>query len=70
MTVKWLCVGRQKELTWGVFFETKPTNHEVVYSGVNIFTLKENRVSSYWSLVDVHSILKQIEMESINDALD
>ncbi len=66
VVVRWQAEGTHM----GSFFETKPTNHEVVYSGVNIFTLKENRVSSYWSLVDVHSILKQIEMESINEALD
>ena len=66
VVVRWQAEGTHM----GSFFETKPTNHEVFYSGINIFTLKENRVSSYWSLVDVHSILKQIEMESINDALD
>jgi predicted ester cyclase len=64
--VRWQAEGTHM----GSFFETKPTNHEVIYNGVNIFTLNEGKVSSYWSLVDIHSILKQIEMESINEALD
>ena len=54
----------------GSFFETKPTNHEVYYSGVNIFTLSNDKVVAYWSLVDVHSILKQIDLNSIEEALD
>ena len=54
----------------GSFFDTKPTHHEVYYSGVTIYTLDDDKVSSYWALVDVHSILKQIGADSLEEVID
>ncbi len=66
VVVRWQAQGTHM----GSFFETKPTNHEVYYSGITIFTLLDSKVAAYWSLVDIHSILKQIDLESMQEALD
>jgi predicted ester cyclase len=66
VVVRWQAQGTHM----GSFFETKPSNHEVYYSGVTIFTLVDGKIVAYWSLVDIHSILKQIDLESMEEALD
>jgi len=55
----------------GGFFETKPTYKEVNFSGVIIYQLKNQKIVDYWSLVDVHAILTQLEQyDSIEEALE
>lgn len=66
VAVRWRAQGTHL----GSFFETKPTHHEVYYSGVTIFTVNEGLISEYWSLVDVHSILKQLGLSSLTEAID
>lgn len=45
----------------GGFFDTKPTHKEITFSGVITYRLAHGKVIEYWSLVDVHSILSQLE---------
>ena len=66
VVVRWQAQGTHM----GSFFETKPSHHEVYYSGITIFTVADQKISAYWALVDIHSILKQIDLESMQEALD
>lgn len=66
VVVRWRAQGTHL----GSFFETKPTHHEVYYSGVTIYTLEAGKVLEYWSLVDIHSILKQLGLSSLSEAID
>ena len=65
VVVRWSANGTHL----GSFFETSPTHHEVYYSGVTIFTLENNKISEYWSLIDMHSILKQLGLSSLAQAI-
>ena len=66
VAVRWSAQGTHL----GSFFDTKPTHHEIFYSGMTIYTLHDDKVSSYWALVDVHSILKQIGVDSLEEVVD
>lgn len=66
VVVRWRAQGTHL----GSFFETRATHQEVYYSGVTIFTLKDLKVTEYWSLVDIHSILKQLGLDSLTEAID
>ena len=55
----------------GGFFETKPTYREVHFTGVMIFHLKDQKITDYWSLVDIHAILSQLEeYATLEEALE
>jgi len=56
---KVVCRWRASGTHMGSFFETKPTNEEVNFSGVNTYRMQDNKIKEYWSLIDIHSILKQ-----------
>lgn len=55
----------------GGFFDTHPTHKEVNFSGVIIYRLQKGKIIDYWSLVDMHAILSQLERyHSIEEALE
>lgn len=55
----------------GGFFQTNPTHKDVSYAGVTFYTFEEGKVAEYWALVDMHSILRQLEIfESISEAIE
>lgn len=55
----------------GGFFDTKPTYKEVHFSGVMIFRLRNQKIEDYWSLVDIHAILSQLEeYATLEEALE
>lgn len=55
----------------GGFFDTRPTYKEVEFSGIIIYRLKNRKIVDYWSLVDMHAILSQLEeYSSIEEALE
>jgi predicted ester cyclase len=55
----------------GGFFDTRPTYKEVEFSGIIIYRLKNSQIVDYWSLVDMHAILSQLEeYGSIEEALE
>ena len=54
----------------GSFFDTRPTHKEVAYSGVTTFVLQDQKIVEYAALVDVHSILKQLGVASLAEAID
>ncbi len=66
VVVRWRANGTHL----GSFFETSPTHHEVYYSGITIFTVQNDKITEYWSLVDIHSILKQLGLDSMSEAID
>jgi len=80
LIIKWqdfIAEGNKVVVRWrangthlGSFFETSPTHHEVYYSGITIFTVENANISEYWSLVDIHSILKQLGLDSLSEAID
>ncbi len=54
----------------GSFFETNATHTEVAYSGVSTYKIEAGKVVEFWSLVDVHTILKQLGVLHISDLVD
>ena len=54
----------------GSFFDTRPTHKEVSYSGVTTFVLQDQKIVEYAALVDIHSILKQLGVASLAEAID
>ena len=81
LTIKWdefISEGDKVVSRWsasgthlGSFFDTKPTYHEVRYSGITIYHLKEEKIVDYRALVDVHAILSQLkEYDSMEEALE
>lgn len=55
----------------GGFFDTSPTHREVGYSGVTTYQIKDGKIVKYWALVDMHTLLKQLQdYESVTEALD
>lgn len=74
----WIAEGDKVVARWqatgthlGSFFETSPTHTEISYSGVHIYTTKNNIITEYWSLVDVHAILAQLDgYEHIAEAIE
>lgn len=55
----------------GGFFDTKPTHKEIKYSGVTTYRLKNGKITEYWTLVDMHSILSQLEeYDCVSEALE
>lgn len=55
----------------GSFFDTKPSFREVSFSGVMIIRLENGKVVDYWSLVDIHAILSQLEeYATLGEALE
>ena len=55
----------------GSFFETKPSNEEISFMGINTFLLREDKIQEYWSLIDIHSILKQAGgYQSLSEIID
>lgn len=55
----------------GGFFDTSPTHREVGYSGVTTYEVKDGKIVKYWALVDMHTLLKQLQdYESVTEALD
>lgn len=68
---KVVCRWRACGTHLGGFFETKPTHKEVVFSGVMTYRLANGKIVEYWALVDMHSILSQLEeYESVAEALE
>lgn len=66
-----VCRWRAQGTHLGGFFETSPTHREVYFSGVWFFKVKQGKISSFWSLVDMHALLSQLdEFEHISEALD
>ena len=55
---------RAKGTHLGSFFETEPTHQDVSFVGVTICTYTNGLISEYWSLIDVHTILKQLKCYS------
>ncbi len=81
LTIKWaefISEGDKVVSRWsaqgthlGGFFDTRPTYKEVNFSGVIIYHLKNSKIVDYWSLVDMHAILSQLEeYGSIEEALE
>jgi predicted ester cyclase len=55
----------------GGFFDTRPTYKDITFSGVAIYRLKDGKIVDYWSLVDTHAILSQLEeYHSMQEALE
>lgn len=55
----------------GGFFDTKPTHKEITFSGVTTYRLQDGKIVEYWSLVDIHRILSQLESyDSIAEVLE
>lgn len=55
----------------GGFFDTKPTHKEIAYTGVTTYRLVDGKIVEYWALVDMHSILTQLEeYKSVAEALE
>lgn len=55
----------------GGFFDTKPTYREIAFAGVIICHLENGKIVDYWSLVDIHAILSQLqEYETLSEALE
>lgn len=55
----------------GGFFDTKPTYRDVHFTGVMILRLKDAKIVDYWSLVDIHAILSQLEeYATLGEALE
>ena len=54
----------------GGFFSTKPTHEEVEYSGVTHCRCRDGKIYAYWALVDIHCILKQLKLNSLEEAID
>ena len=54
----------------GSFFSTQPTHQEVDYTGVTHCQCRDGKIFSYWALVDIHWILKQLQLSSLEEAID
>ena len=54
----------------GSFFSTQPTHQEVDYTGVTHCKVRDGKIYSYWALVDIHWILKQLQLSSLEEAID
>lgn len=54
---RWSAIGTHL----GGFFNTQPTHREIQFSGVIIYRLVNQKITEYWSLVDIHAILSQLE---------
>ena len=68
---KVVCRWRACGTHLGGFFETKPTHKEIVFSGVMTYRLENRKIVEYWALVDMHSILSQLEeYESVAEVLE
>ncbi|MBV53170.1 MAG: hypothetical protein CL816_03780 [Coxiellaceae bacterium] len=66
-----VCRWRAKGTHLGSFFETQPTHQEVSFVGVTMCRYHEGLIQEYWSLIDVHSILKQLGgVRSISEVVD
>lgn len=63
---RWYAVGTHL----GSLFGTRPSHFELTYSGVTTFILENSKIKEYWALVDVHSILKQVGVECLSEAMD
>lgn len=81
MLVKWdefIAEGDKVVSRWtaqgthlGGFFDTRPTYKDVTFCGVIVYQLKNSKIVDYWSLVDMHAILSQLEeYDSIESALE
>lgn len=65
------CRWHAKGTHLGGFFETNPTHKEVSYDGATFFKIENSKIVEYWSIVDIHSILKQLEVyTSITEVID
>lgn len=68
---KVVCRWRASGTHLGGFFETSPTHQEIYFSGVWFFTIKQGKIVDFWSLVDMHALLSQLdEYEHVSEALD
>ena len=68
---KVVCRWRATGTHMGSFFDTSPTHKEVTYTGVGTFQLEDGKVIQYWGLVDMHAILRQLEVyESIAEVVE
>lgn len=68
---KVVCRWRACGTHLGGFFDTKPTHKEVAFSGVMTYRLDNNKIIEYWSLVDMHCLLRQLEeYQSVAEALE
>lgn len=68
---KVVCRWRACGTHLGGFFGTKPTHKEIVFSGVMTYRLVNGKIVECWALVDMHSILSQLEeYESVAEALE
>ena len=55
----------------GSFFDTRPTHREVTFSGVIFYHLEDGKITDYWSLIDMHAILSQLEeYHSITEVIE
>ena len=64
--VRWTAKGTHL----GGFFATQPTHQEVYYSGVTHCKIEDEKVVGYWALVDIHWILKQLQLGSLEEAIE
>ena len=53
---RWQAIGTHL----GGFFDTRPTNKEVGFTGVTTYRMENGKVVEYWALVDMHAILSQL----------
>jgi predicted ester cyclase len=68
---KVVCRWRASGTHLGGFFETSPTHKEIYFSGVWFYTIKQDKIVDFWSLVDMHALLVQLEeFEHVSEALD
>ena len=66
-----VCRWRAKGTHLGSFFETQPTHKEISFVGVTICHFKQGMISEYWSLIDIHTILKQLGgYHSLSEVVD
>lgn len=81
LAISWdefICEGNTVVSRWtasgthlGGFFDTKPTHRETTFTGVSIYRLESEKIVDYWSLIDMHAILSQLEeYDSITEALE
>ena len=68
---KVVCRWRAKGTHLGSFFETRPTHEEISFIGVTTYRIEDGIIKEYWSLIDIHTILKQLGCyQSMSEVVD
>ena len=66
VAVRWQANGTHL----GSLFETNPTHQEIYYTGVTFLTVQAGKITAYWALVDMHALLKQAGVNSLEEAIE